>query len=75
MKDLKINSGFEEKIIKIKVPVKVAYDAEKMRRVSEIVLSELGCAACHSGFDLRFDIQRQFVFNEKLELLNKYELR
>ena len=62
----------EEKAIRIKVPAKVAFNLKQMNKVTAIVLEELGCPACHSGFDLRFDIERQFVFNEKLDILRQF---
>jgi hypothetical protein len=40
-----------------------------MRKITESVIGRLGCSTCHSGFDIRFDIERQFVFNERLEML------
>ncbi|HSH66254.1 MAG TPA: hypothetical protein VLB84_10760 [Bacteroidia bacterium] len=57
-----------DKPIYVTVPASTAYDLGKMRKVTEIVLGRLGCASCHSGFDLRFDFERRFVFDEKLAL-------
>lgn len=55
--------------IKIKVPARVAFDLESMNKATYTVLDELGCPACHSGFDLRFDFEREFVFDLKLNLI------
>ncbi len=57
-----------DKSIHISVPASVAFDLKKMNKVTEIVLGRLGCPGCHSGFDLRIDIERKFAFNEKLEM-------
>jgi hypothetical protein len=55
----------------VTVPASVAYDLGKMRKVTETVLGRLGCQACHSGFDIRFDFERRFAFDEKLGLINQ----
>jgi hypothetical protein len=49
------------------VPRKVSDDLKHMQRVTEVVLGKLGCAPCHSGFDLRF-VPDPYIFNEKGEL-------
>jgi hypothetical protein len=54
--------------VHITVPAAVAFDIEKMEKASRIVLGKLGCAACHSGFDLRFIRELDFSFNERVEL-------
>ena len=56
-----------EKPIYITVPASVAFDLRSMNKVTEIVLGRLGCPGCHSGFDLRFDFERQFLFDKNLE--------
>ena len=61
-------SRLDDKVIKVKVPASVAFDLKKMNKVTAEVLGRLGCPGCHSGYDLRFDFERQFVFNEKLEI-------
>lgn len=57
-----------EKAIHITVPASVAFDLRQMNKITETVLGRLGCPGCHSGFDLRFDFERQFNFNEQLEI-------
>lgn len=54
-------------VIQVTVPVSVANDLKKMRKVTETVLGRLGCSGCHSGFDIRFLDESRFRFNEKLE--------
>lgn len=59
-----------ENVVKVTVPVSVAYDAKKMQKITETVLGRLGCVACHSGFDIRFQYENPvFRFDEKLRML------
>jgi hypothetical protein len=37
-----------------------------MQKVTAQVLSQLGCDNCHSGFDIRFDLVRDFVVDANL---------
>ncbi len=41
----------------------VAYDLEKMRKVTASVLEKLGCGGCHSGRVLDFVHIDEFVVN------------
>jgi hypothetical protein len=60
-----------DKAIYVTVPVSVAYDMGKMHKITETVLGKLGCPGCHSGFDIRFDFERRFAFDEKLGLIGQ----
>lgn len=53
-------------LVRVSIPAKVAFDLKGMQRVTAQVLGQLGCEACHSGFDIRFDVVRDFVVDEKL---------
>lgn len=53
-------------LVRVTVPAKVAFDLKSIQRVTADVLGKLGCEACHSGFDIRFDVVREFVVDEKL---------
>ncbi|UII23154.1 hypothetical protein [Fulvivirga ligni] len=68
IKDVRLTHGptVIDKTIRISVPVKVANNLDQMNKITASVLNQLGCPGCHSGFDLRFDIERQFAFDEKL---------
>lgn len=68
MKDIsKKVSGLKASPIKVKIPASAMYDFAKMTKITGSVLESLGCPGCHSGFDIRYDIERRLVFNEKLE--------
>jgi len=53
--------------IRVRIPATVAYDLGSMNKVTQQVLNELGCPKCHSGFDIRFDLEQFFAFNANLE--------
>lgn len=55
-----------EKPIRVSVPVSVAFNLDKMQKVTATVLGRLGCPNCHSGWDIRFDIFRHYAVDEKL---------
>ena len=71
MENLKMASNLADRSIHIKIPVSVAFDLQRMNKATALVLDRLGCPECHSGFDLRFDLERQFIFNERVELINQ----
>ena len=51
--------------IQVIVAHEVAFDMEKMRKVTGNLLARLGCPKCHSGFDIRFIQERGFVVNSR----------
>ena len=50
-------------VVHVSVPVGIYYNADKMATVTKEVLGRLGCLACHSGFDIRFQQEVEFVVN------------
>lgn len=60
-------SKLDSKVIKVTVPASAAFNLESMNKVTAEVLGKLGCPGCHSGFDIRFDFERRFMFDEKLQ--------
>ncbi len=51
--------------VRIHVPSEVAYDLERMQKVTASVLGKLVCGGCHSGHVLEFVHLRDFVINPK----------
>jgi len=49
--------------VRVTVPASIARDLDRMAVVTKDVLGRLGCPQCHSGFDIRFDIEREFFVN------------
>ncbi|MBD7923529.1 hypothetical protein JR064_21375 [Xanthomonas sp. CFBP 8703] len=69
MKSTRAVSSFRSPhAVTVAVPVEVGNDIEKMHKITREILGRLGCAACHSGFDLRFVIERDFRVNPALEI-------
>ena len=54
--------------VTVAVPISVASNIERMNKVTAEILGRLGCPGCHSGFDLRFRIERDFRINPALEI-------
>lgn len=57
-----------ERAVRVTIPAEVAYDLKRMTLVTEAVLGRLGCPECHSGWDLRFDIERRFLVDGSLNV-------
>ncbi|MBY0577605.1 MAG: hypothetical protein K2P57_01010 [Burkholderiales bacterium] len=55
-------------IVRVTIPAEVAFNLDKMNKVTAGILGRLGCTACHSGYDIRFIVERDFVVNSKLEI-------
>lgn len=53
-------------VVRVKIPVRIVNDLKSMQQVTASVLGQLGCEACHSGFDIRYDVVREFVVDAKL---------
>lgn len=62
--------SFSPRTVRVSVPAKVAFDLGNMERVTRSILDRLGCPQCHSGFDIRFDMLRDFRVNESLEVFD-----
>ena len=58
------------RVIHVTVPATVAYDFDKITKVTKTILGKLGCAPCHSGFDIRFHLEDIFAADEKLNVTN-----
>lgn len=54
-----------DRVVTIDVPMSLASSKPKMDKVMANVLKHLGCAGCHSGFDLRFRHIRDLVVDAK----------
>ncbi len=58
----------DDRTIRVKVPASVLYEFDKISKVLEKTLGELGCPACCSGHDIRFEIERKFVADNNLDV-------
>ena len=54
--------------IRITIPAAVAYDLKAFQKGIATLVERLGCRPCFSGADCTFQLERDFVINEKLEI-------
>ena len=59
-----------ERTIRVSLPGKIAYDLNAFQKAQATILDRLGCAACCSGWDIRFDIIRNFTVDKDLNIQN-----
>ena len=57
-----------ERTVRVSLPAKVAYDLRSIQKIQASVLDRLGCQACCSGWDIIYDVTRNFAVNEQLEI-------
>ena len=50
--------------VRVTMPASVAADIGSFKKAVGSILDKLGCPACCSGHDIRFDIHRDLVFRE-----------
>ncbi len=55
--------------VRVSIPASVAYDMDKFSKVHRGILERLGCGACTSGHDIRFEVIRNFTIDEKLNII------
>lgn len=53
-------------VIRVSIPAAAYYNLDKFQSIQKDILGRLGCPACTSGHDIRFDIHRRFFADEKL---------
>ena len=53
--------------VKVSLPIGVAGDLDAFKKTVGGVLERLGCPTCCSGHDIRFELQREFVFDGELK--------
>jgi hypothetical protein len=54
-----------ERVVRVRLPRKAAYDLPTFQKIQADILDRLGCKACCSGFDIRWDFARDFVVDAK----------
>lgn len=56
-------------VVRVSVPPSVYYHLESIQKIQAAVLGRLGCLACCSGLDIRFDLERiRFNVDQKLNI-------
>lgn len=56
------------KVVRVSIPAAVYFNLDKFQQVQKDILGRLGCPACTSGHDIRFDHHRRFMVDEKLNI-------
>lgn len=65
---LNTRSDLSAKSVRVSLPASIAFDLDRFQEVQRSILDRLGCPACCSGWDIRFDLQRNFLVDEKLNI-------
>src|SRR5689334_9804046 len=55
--------------VRITLPAKVAYNIDSLQSSIAKVMERLGCPTCFSGANCTFQLERDFLINEKLEMV------
>lgn len=55
-------------VVHVSIPAEVAFDLDRFQKVQTDILGKLGCMACCSGWDIRFDIERRFIVDAELNV-------
>jgi len=63
----KITLG-KNRVVRVSIPAAVANDLDKFTKVQKDILGKLGCMACCSGWDIRYDLEQRFLVNKKLSV-------
>jgi hypothetical protein len=63
-----LSSAVGNRVVNVTIPAEVAFDFDRFSKVQKDILGQLGCMACCSGFDIRWDFARQFYVDSKLNV-------
>jgi hypothetical protein len=61
-----MSSAVGNRVVNVTIPAEVAFDLDRFSKVQKDILGQLGCMACCSGFDIRWEFARQFHVDSKL---------
>ena len=51
--------------VHVVVPAQIAFNLDRMQTVTREILGRLGCDKCHSGWDIRFRLETDFIVDEQ----------
>jgi hypothetical protein len=54
-------NSFADNPIRVSVPAAVAFNSKSFKVTVATLMERLGCGKCFSGFDCRFQLQRDFI--------------
>jgi len=66
--ELNPQAASADRVVHVTLPAEVAFDLDRFSKVQRDILGKLGCMACCSGWDIRYDIQRRFVVDAELNV-------
>lgn len=55
-------------VVHVSLPADVIFDMDRFSKVQKDVLGRLGCQACCSGWDIRWEVERQFIVDQDLNI-------
>lgn len=58
-----------EKAVTVRVDERTFSDLKSMQNITAQTLGRLGCGECHSGFDIRYLLERDFFVNPAGEVI------
>jgi hypothetical protein len=53
-------------VVRVSIPADVYGNLNSFTKIQKEILGKLGCLACCSGWDIRYNVQRQFIIDAKL---------
>lgn len=63
-----LRMGARKDVIRVSLPASAYFDLGKFQGIQKDILGRLGCPACCSGWDIRYDLQRRFQVDEKFNV-------
>lgn len=67
-KDLLGDPSPQPSIVRVALPAAAYYDLGKFQKIQKDILGRLGCPGCTSGHHIHWDIYRNFIVDEKLNV-------
>lgn len=68
MAEFTLEKGATPRAVRLTMPASVAYDLPRFQKSIARLLEELGCLKCFSGVDCTFQLERDWVINERGDL-------
>jgi len=55
-------------VVRVSIPKELAYNLDRFQEVQKNILGKLGCRACCSGWDIRWEFERRFLVDNQLNV-------
>jgi hypothetical protein len=55
-------------VVRVSLPAAAYFELDRFQKIQKDILGRLGCLACCSGWDIRWDLQRRFQVDEKFNI-------